>query len=598
VSPTLNKIWLYRSAALFVLFLTFCGYAFSKLVFSPVPWPDGSAFYLPSLDLFSWPPLWKMHSQAAFVPTYDTANYNMMPLLPAILGLFTRLGLGQVFGGPLAIKMISLGGLVLFAWHLWDWILKRSGSIWIASAVGLAALWDPVNRWGTLVVRSEIWIGLFWILILKKLGEMPTQSRRCVWISLYLALAAYTHFEAIILVPATIVGLFPFRGANLATSRAPKWAPNWTKEWLRDLVRVGIFTGLFLLPWGVYVLAHFRLFLEQMHTQFFRLGGANYWVSSPYLIFHSLFLELGSPTGVAKFFNVAKAVFWLLIFTVTGVTAYAMSLRKNNGLELMVASGVAFWVSFYLWCTKPEVWFITLCHLMLWPWVGASLTWARNRANSGFAVSFRGGFSKNPVARVLMGGAIVYSVFSLVANAELNRRINPKYSWNIYRQWVGCIERAVLLGHEKEHPRVWQPHLPDILVELSSRRPNWDLTRTLDFEALRGDAWKFTEKADAIVMSRFLNGAALVGPVASPAMAPALALTGNPRKKFSLDYEGPERAQDRKLVETELDQPFGPWILERLPQEQPGQWSRHVCQRGPFFADVAVRESLPLNLVK
>ena len=44
-----------------------------------------------------------------------------------------------------------------------------------------AALWDPAVRWGTLVVRTETWIGLAWLLCLCELhsleGLEPRQTR-------------------------------------------------------------------------------------------------------------------------------------------------------------------------------------------------------------------------------------------------------------------------------------------------------------------------------------------------------------------------------------------------------------------------------------
>ena len=59
----------------------------SPLSFIPVPWPDDSAFFLPGIDWLKWPPAYRMHAQAPFVPSYDVANFNTMPLLPLLMGL-------------------------------------------------------------------------------------------------------------------------------------------------------------------------------------------------------------------------------------------------------------------------------------------------------------------------------------------------------------------------------------------------------------------------------------------------------------------------------------------------------------------------------
>ncbi len=536
-----------------ISFAVFAWFGFSRLAFSPVPWPDGSAFYLPSLGLLGWPPVWKMHSQAAFVPSYDIANFNMMPLLPGILGVMTHLGLAQLLGGPLAIKVVSLGALFLAAWTLWMWLWKISRSLWLATVVGLAFLLDPTLRWGTWVVRSEIWIGLIWVGLLRELSYLNSihtihSKNRSLWtISALLAASAWIHFEAIILVPATAVGLF-----QLQKNRGKV-------EWIRSCVQVGLRTSLFLLPWGAYVLSNFSIFLDQMQTQFHRLAHGNFWVSTPYLLFHSLFLDLGSPESVPKFFNLGKGLFWLCVIGLTFWTAFVVSKPDSDrnrhpwvSLPVLLAGGVAFWTSFYLWVTKPEIWFITLCHATLWPWVGLVL------------IRMKNSFPKNALQLTVLG----YAVISFLASIGQQKKIHPSFSWPVYGDWVSCIERTVSLAAEKKNPKIWQPHVPDILVELSYRHSAWDLTRTLDFDALKEKSWKFTTQVDALVMSRYLS------PRLNEVIPP---------------YEGPERPSDQKLVENEVDQPFGSWILTRLPAEQPGQWERRVCQVGPFFADVAVR---------
>lgn len=574
--------------ALGVIFTTFCWFAFSRLSFVPVPWPDGSAFYLPSIEFLREPHRWKMHSQAAFIPSYDVANFNMMPLLPLILGVFTKIGLGRFLGFPLAIKVISLSAFMAGVGLLGFGLKKLSRSWGLASAVGLAALWDPVTRWGTSVVRSEIWIGLIWMLLLYELiffqkREISiVQQKRSLWImAILLALGAYIHFEAIILVPATMIGLF--RRGNLSRqglgdgqrNDVRNNLRNEMKLWITNLIRVGARTLICLAPWGVYIFSHFPLFFEQMAVQFNRLGRENLWIRNKFLMFHSLFLELGSPIGVPKFFNVAKGVFWLLIISLTAFTLKVLffdqkervsfKAEKGSGdlIPPLLAAGAAFWTSFYLWCTKPEVWFITLCHVTLWPWLGVTLLWLTHSNETSNTKGIRNFFGSC---------AVIYAFVSLGATLVLHRRIDPAYSWSSYQNWVSCIERTVSTAAKNGNLKVWQPHLPDVLVELSARRPEWDLTRTLDFEALRENAYRYSKKADAIIMTRFFD---------------------HPLKKEvdSLAYEGPERAEDWNLLKSESDHPFGPWILEQLPTLQPGQWKRSVCSVGPFLADISVKTS-------
>lgn len=534
------------------LTLFFLWFTFSRLVFSPVPWPDGSAFFLPALDIFRWPPEWRMHSQAAFVPTYDFANFNTMPLLPLMLGTFTQwFGMGQVFGAPLAIKVFSLLGLAGCAWALWSWLKRNQGLEYIAILVAFTAFLDPVDRWGTLVVRSETWIGLLWILLMVELEGFASRARSYWKISLLLALAAYIHFEAIILVPATMAGLCYFSNQPFKSNFAVTF-----KRWFQ----VGSRTALLLSPWAIYALLNFSLFWEQMQTQFTRLGRGNFWVSSPYLIFHSLFLELGSPVGVQKFFNLGKGIFWLLIVALTVFTLVSLKKRIPRR-ELVLAGAVAFWTSIYLWFSKPEIWFITLCHLTLFAWAAAALIQINRDRTPAHAP-----WQKYGILSCL--GA--YGVLSLLANIGLHNKIHPSYSWSVYGEWVSCIERAVERAGEKERPKVWQPHVPDVLVELSQRRPLWDLTRTLDFEKMRDQALVSARKFDAIILTRFFS-------------------LNDTTQSSVPRYEGSEREIDRDRIRHEIDEPFGAWVMEKLPIESSARWQRSVCEIGPFFADIAVR---------
>jgi hypothetical protein len=549
----LNSIPLpWRIGAALALGLAAIAFLATPLVFGPVPWADGSAFYLPALELVHWPPAWRMHAQAAFVPSYDQANFNLMPGLPLLLGLVARSGLLHLFEPQLLIRIVSVAGLLAWAGLLWKWLLETTDRrAWIAaSLIALAALWDPVLRWGTLVVRTETWVGLCWLWILRELhrwersGDSPQAWNRSAWrISAGLALAAYFHFEAAFIIPATIVGL------------------GFSSGWLKRLCGIAGRTSLLLSPWILYVLLHFPLFVEQMQVQFFRLSHGNPRMGSAYAIFHSLFVELGSPAGSPKFFNVGKGIFWLGVFALLGLSAFRAwgSSWKLPRDRALIASAVAFASCFYLWASKDEAWFITLCHLMLWPWAGCALI-----------ASLQGGWGAGP-RRGIAGLAGAYAAISVLASVGQARAISPGYSWAAYQAWIDCVEQAVTTSELGQKPglKLWQPHVPDLLVELSRRRPGWDLTRALDFPSRTDLAIEAGLRMDAIVFSRSFN----------------------PAPPLPAGYAGGLRDRDRDILSRGEDVAFGPWALEALLGKDAARWEPRVCETGPFWAAVFLKRA-------
>jgi hypothetical protein len=384
----------------------------------------------------------------------------------------------------------------------------------------LAALWDPNVRWDALAVRTEPWIGLFWALILRELaGRARGEARRMGWIAGWLALAAWFHYEAVYLVPGLAVALLP--------------RP-------RQLWDVGWRTLAFLSPWVLFALWHFPLFWSQMGIAFHRLGHGNTWVANPYLLFHSLFMWLGSPEGTPKFFNLGKAIFWSL--------AVALSIRAGMGARekhgsLRLGAATTFWMGLFLWVSKPEVWYTTVCHVALWSWVALEL-----------ALESRGERTR-PVWKTLRVACAAWAGLAILATAVQAFKIPPSYNWVNYRAWVDCIERRI--GPAPAH--VWEPNYPDVLVELSARRPDLDLTRALDFEALRSIAENFGRQVDAVVFARIANWDADRG-----------------------TYVGPERESDLALLtQSDSEMPFGPWAAREL-----GGRERGICQVGGFWADV------------
>ena len=365
-----KALWIASGAACVVMLATAWAFLATRLVFVPVPWADGSAFYLPALEWVHWPPVWRMHAQAAFVPSYDQANFNLMPALPLLLGTAAALGLPSLIHPELLIRILSLPALLGWAWLLWSWLLEALGPLQgprrahlSAGLLTLAALWNPsslghAGRAHGDLDRAMLALGAARALSLGKMRRHPAQWSKIAWrISAGLALSAYFHFEAAYFVPATIVGL------------------GFSTGWSRRLVGVATRSLLLLSPWLIYVSLHPGLFAEQMQVQFHRLSHHNHWMANPYLIFHSLFIDHGSPAGWPQFFNLAKGIFWLGLAGLSTFSAGVAAIRPDRlrPRRALFASGVAFVCCFYLWATKAEVWFITLCHLTFWPWAGAAL---------------------------------------------------------------------------------------------------------------------------------------------------------------------------------------------------------------------------------
>src|SRR5262249_38827563 len=153
-------------------------------------------------------------------------------------------------------------------------------------------------------------------------------------------------------------------------------------------------------PWILFALWHFSLFREQMDIAFHRLGHFNRYAENPYLLFHSLFLWLGSPVGTPKFFNMGKAIFWALSVALT-LRAFLLSTRPAGFVRLGAAT--TFWMGLYLWWSKPEIWYTTICHVTFWPWV--ALEFVLQRRSPKTEVQWR----TLPVA------AALYAVLGLLA---------------------------------------------------------------------------------------------------------------------------------------------------------------------------------------
>jgi hypothetical protein len=147
--------------------------------------------------------------------------------------------------------------------------------------------------------------------------------------------------------------------------------------------------------------------------------------------------------------------------------------------------------------------------------------------------------------------------------------MSPGYTWSQYSAWVDCIDHAAANAPSGSGTlKLWQPDVPDILVEISHRHPDWDLTRSLDFQAHRDLALAAAEKMDVVVMSRFFNPS-----------APEAA---------TFRYQGSLRPEDHARLAPEAEIAFGSWAAQKLSTSG---WKGSVCEAGPFWSIVLTRSS-------
>jgi hypothetical protein len=523
----------------------------TPLAFDPVPWPDDSAFFLTGLDWIRWPSHYLMRSQAPFAPSYDLANFNTMPGMPLFLGVGAHLGLN----GSQSIRLYGMAALAAWSVALALWLRKRGASPAWTWAISLAAALSPAIRWGAMVVRPEIWQGLFWLLILMELdgffepigpdGQIIPELRTWFdrWrIPTLLALAAYFHFEAFLWIIPTALGV-----ALLPPAR-PKPA-------IMRLIGVGWRTAALLSPWVVYVLAHWTVFWIQMDTQFNRLEAHHPYLGSAYNWFHHLWLSLGNPAGYPKFFNLGKALTWGLL--VGGVIKVAVTVfRQARARAVGLAAIAGLIATFYLWATKPETWFTAMIHLALWPVVILGMD---------FGMDFKK--ARSPLNKLSAGVllAVLVGLATLEAGVAIDqeRRLARDYSWPVYRDWVDCIDRTI-----GDRTRVWQPHWPDVLVQLAGRRPERDYTRAVDFPDIDPLIAEHARRTQAIVHSLYLEG-----------------LDAAPAR----DHTGELRERDRFYLTDYPWIPFKQYTGLKLGRDI------QVCQRGPFWAAITL---LPLEAAK
>lgn len=505
----------------------------STLSFFPVPWPDDAAFFLPGVEWVAWPPVYRMHAQAPFVPTYDVANFNIMPGLPLLLGLGNLVGVKGSHG----IRIFGMLAMVAWAILLILWMARRKLArewVWL---IALGSVFAPVVRWGATVVRTEVWQGLFWLLILMELDSVSRSRWR---LAVFLALAAYFHYESVVWVVPVALGLYPFG----QTGRPVERLTGWCKELFGVVWRVVVL----LSPWLVYVLWHWDVFWVQMDVQFTRLAGGHPYVTSTYGFFHSLFPELGNPLPNPGFLDLGKGIFWMLL-PVCVVRNLFLIPKGDSGSGVRLAAVAAVATTFYLWMVKPEIWFTVLVHVSFWPLLVLSIP-ERKTTRTATRVAFSmAGFA----------ALLILLVVEIGVAAEQWQKTRSHYSWGAYHNWVSCIDQTIA-----DRTYVWQPHWPDVLVELGGREPQREYFRAVDFKNIDLLLEKHVQNCEVIIHSLYF-------PLHEDAG------TGS--------YQGNPRELDLYYLTEQVPFPrFSALFLD--------EWQLKICHQGPFWAAVSFRDKL------
>jgi hypothetical protein len=477
----------------------------SPLSFVPVPWPDDSAFYFVARELFRWPPRWVMLPQAPFEPTYRIWNFNTMPLYPFLIGLGRFIGID----GSWALKIWPLGFWAASGVAL-TWTLLEAGlPLLLTFAVTLAISMDPTLRWASVLIRPESLIGFFGMLLVLGLSLDKFKDKYAWWrdpVAWLLALAAYAHFNAIHLVVPVLVA-YAFRP--------------------RRILSIGLHTTALLVPWFLTVAWHFGLFRYQMDTQWGRLAVPNDWLNSVHSALQGMFQGMGSPSGWPSYLYLTSYWLWamVLLAAVWGVTEIIRSVQKGIAWEGRVENSVriapaAAWVlsAFWLWNSKPEVWFTYYLHEAIWCFAGLAilLTWRESAQSKKKPKNASGPFVRT-AAYTLGAWTLGCALIFLCANFEQMESLaaTRTWHWSAYHEYIDCIDRQLVLAEISRDARtdgtgsgpfrVWDPTFPDVTIELSRRHPQWELTRTNDFYTRQQLALRHGEEVDAVVVPETLN---------------------------------------------------------------------------------------------
>lgn len=512
----------------------FAFYSFTSLSLMPAPWPDDSAFFLPGLDWFTHFK-YRMHAQAAFVPSYDIANFNTMPLLPFLLGFFFKTGVITNVQGihTLALFPYFLASLAMFRF------LKSKTDLWSASLVSLGFATSPALRWGSTIFRPETFIGFIILLLMFLIYQyravacrfsknstathaksLKARNKLCVQVAGLLAIGAYIHFEAIYIVPPIAVILLFLNKPLIIWGRVTLW------------------TLLFLTPWFIYIGIHFTDFWTQMQTQFGRLDEHHPYIKSAHSLFHSLFLHNGSATGYPKFFNLGKILTWVLVI-LTG-SALLKNPKKITQTPFTFSMLLFFFSAMYLWFDKPETWFTTLIHYAIW----GSFAF--------LVIEFRSA----TIHKIGLTAVALLIVLQFATSVAQWREAKDLLTWNRYNDWTDCISDSTANASE-----IWQPGWPDALIHLASKAPDKSYTRAVDFQNIEPLIINLANRLDAIIHS----------------------------VQLPLNHPWADSSWDAKTTAEDLKF-FNDYPWTAFPEIQPGKkigpgsWQAHTCHYGPYFA--------------
>jgi len=499
MNPIFSDKWVWILALLpFAIMIWFWT---SSLSFVPVPWPDDSAFYFVAKELFKWPPRWVMLPQAPFEPTYRIFNFNTMPLYPILIGLGRYVGID----GSWALKFWPLSAFAATAAVLGVGLYRAGLPALLSLLVVLGFVLDPEMRWASTIVRPESLVGLCGMMIMVLLTLEPytspkEQAKHYPWywdpVAFLLAMAAYAHFNAVhLVVPVTFALLMRFK----------------------RLVEVGAKTALYLVPWAVAVLCHPLLFVQQMHTQWFRLAFRNGWLDSFSSAVSSLFQSMGNPEPWPEVLMWTSYILWFFILSAFAylvflpffhsfgqkllplLTRFKMQQLVNTESSAVDLTAAASWVlsSIWLWHTKPELWFVYFVHVAVWCFASMAL------------LSFWKAKLQVPVIAVASLIAVSAALFGWTDVTQASKlESSQSWHWNTYNGFIDCIDaRLQLLAKERSKTdlQVWDPTFPDITIELSRRHPQWQFTRTNDFSERANLAIQHGRDVDAVVVPETLN---------------------------------------------------------------------------------------------
>ena len=523
-------------------------FLFSRLRFSPLPWPDSAAVLLTGMKLVSLHPHW------------DPELSSLGPLLPLISGLFSALGVNQIFGSSLAMRLLGIIPLLVSAWTLWHWVgtrleglgLRARHAYSLSAVAASGLLLDPTARWGALISRPEAWVGMCWILLLRELdcleqiesanrresgvllrgaGESATTAGQDIpprfWIiaALFSAALGFDR-NAWLLFPALLVGL----------ARIPNW-------W-----RVSVRTALLSLPW----ILHYGVYPAPPGAAN-TLGYAPGSLGTISGLVDGLFLELPGVDLASPVMMSAKILFWLLLGGLLSLLGFEFARivaefrrtrhmeRRGSSQMLVLSASAAFLWIFYLWSIREDAWLGMLTHFLAWGWVGALMIRLATQGMQRTPLAFRFFAALTSLAALAALGSWV----SVMRTAAL---FPTAYSSENLRQWNDCVERSIGSAQSGRPLKIWQAFLPDALAEAALRFKDIEINHAPQPSA----------NLDVLLINQVMS------------------------ENLAEKYEGPERPEDRtNLQRLQQRNAMQLGSLEQL------NWK--VCHYGPFWIDIGIR---------